>query len=80
MVTLLVCGSELNGIVQTLTSHYGYNRGQIRGAVKLAFNPNQSQRDELYKARVNVVVAFWVRELFYLVTKLLQVNLVLLTE
>ena len=42
-------------------SHFspaGYNRGQIRGAVKLAFNPNQSQRDELYKARVNPVVAF----------------------
>ena len=42
-------------------SHFspaGYNRGQIRGAVKLAFNPNQSQRDELYKARINPVVAF----------------------
>ena len=42
-------------------SHFspaGYNRGQIRGAVKLAFNPNQGQRDELYKARVNPVVAF----------------------
>ena len=36
----------------------GFNRGQIRGAVKLAFNPNQTQRDELYKARVNPVVSF----------------------
>ena len=36
----------------------GYNRGQIRGAVQLAFNPNQGQRDELYKARVNPVVTF----------------------
>ena len=36
----------------------GYNRGQIRGSVQLAFNPNQSQRDELYKARVNPVVTF----------------------
>ena len=36
----------------------GFNRGQIRGAVKLAFNPNQTQRDELYKSRVNSVVAF----------------------
>jgi len=36
----------------------GFNRGQIRGAVKLAFNPNQTQRDELYKARVNPVVTF----------------------
>ena len=36
----------------------GFNRGQIRGAVKLAFNPNQTQRDEIYKARVNPVVSF----------------------
>ena len=36
----------------------GFNRGQVRGAVKLAFNPNQTQRDELYKARVNSVVTF----------------------
>ena len=36
----------------------GYNRGQIRGSVQLAFNPNQGQRDELYKARINPVVTF----------------------
>ena len=36
----------------------GFNRGQIRGAVKLAFNPNQAQRDDLYKARVNPVTSF----------------------
>ena len=36
----------------------GFNRGQIRGAVKLAFNPTQAQRDDLYKARVNPVVTF----------------------
>ena len=36
----------------------GFNRGQIRGAIKLAFNPNQTQRDDLYKARVNSVVSF----------------------
>jgi hypothetical protein len=36
----------------------GFSRGQIRGAVKLAFNPNQTQRDDLYKARVNPVVSF----------------------
>jgi len=36
----------------------GFNRGQIRGAVKLAFNPNQTQRDDLYKARVNPVANF----------------------
>ena len=36
----------------------GLNRGQIRGAVKLAFSPNKSQRDDLYRARVNPVVTF----------------------
>ena len=36
----------------------GYNRGNIRGAVKLAYNPTQSQRDELYRNRVNPVVNF----------------------
>ena len=36
----------------------GFNRGVIRGAVKLAFNPNKTQRDELYRARVNPVVTF----------------------
>ena len=36
----------------------GLNRGIVRGAVKLAFNPTQSQRDELYRARVNPVTTF----------------------
>jgi phage tail sheath protein FI len=36
----------------------GFTRGQIRGAVKLAFNPNEAQRDILYKANVNPVVTF----------------------
>jgi len=36
----------------------GLNRGIIRGAVKLAFNPTKAQRDELYRARVNPVTTF----------------------
>jgi len=36
----------------------GFNRGNIRGAVKLAFNPNKSQRDDLYRNRINPVVTF----------------------
>ena len=36
----------------------GFNRGQIRGAVKLAYNPSKTQRDELYPARVNPIVSF----------------------
>ena len=35
----------------------GYNRGQIRGSVKLAYNPNKSQRDILYPARINTVIS-----------------------
>ena len=36
----------------------GFNRGQVRGAVKLAYNPQKANRDILYKARVNPVVSF----------------------
>ena len=36
----------------------GFNRGQIFGVTKLAFNPTKAQRDTLYKARVNPVVTF----------------------
>ena len=36
----------------------GLNRGVVRGAVKLAFNPTKNQRDELYRARVNPVTTF----------------------
>jgi hypothetical protein len=35
----------------------GYNRGQIRGAVKLAYNPNKAQRDIIYPARINPVIS-----------------------
>lgn len=36
----------------------GYNRGNLRGVTKLAFNPTQTSRDELYKASVNPIVSF----------------------
>ena len=36
----------------------GFNRGQIRGVVKLAYNPRQTHRDELYKNNINPVVSF----------------------
>jgi len=50
--------ARTDNIADSHFSPAGYTRGQIRGAVKLAFNPNQAQRDELYKARINPVVAF----------------------
>ena len=36
----------------------GFNRGQIRGVVKLAFEPRQAHRDNLYKDQINPVVSF----------------------
>ena len=36
----------------------GLNRGQIKNVVKLSYNPNQSQRDTLYKNGINPVVSF----------------------
>ena len=36
----------------------GFSRGVIRGAVKLAYNPNKTERDILYRARVNPVTTF----------------------
>jgi len=36
----------------------GLNRGGLQNVVKLAFNPNKAQRDDLYTARVNPVVSF----------------------
>ena len=36
----------------------GFNRGQIRGVVKLSFQPNKTLRDELYKNGVNPIAAF----------------------
>jgi len=36
----------------------GYSRGNVRGAIKLAFNPDKADRDILYRARVNPVVNF----------------------
>ena len=36
----------------------GFNRGQVRGVVKLAYNPTKAQRDQLYPKRINPVTFF----------------------
>jgi len=36
----------------------GFNRGQIKNAIKLLWSPNKTQRDVLYAAGVNPVVSF----------------------
>jgi len=43
-------------VADAFFSPAGYNRGRIRGAIKLAYNPNQSERDRLYRGRVNPVI------------------------
>ena len=35
----------------------GFNRGQIKNVVKLAFNPSKAYRDTLYKAGINPVIS-----------------------
>ena len=36
----------------------GLNRGNIKNVIKLAYNPNRAQRDQLYKNGINPVVTF----------------------
>jgi phage tail sheath protein FI len=36
----------------------GLNRGVIRGVLKVAYNPNKTRRDELYKIGINPIVSF----------------------
>ena len=43
---------------ETWFSPAGFNRGQIRGVIKLAWNPRKAHRDNLYKDQVNPVVSF----------------------
>jgi len=50
--------ANTDNVADPFFSPGGFNRGQIRGAIKLAFNPTKSQRDILYPARINPVVTF----------------------
>ena len=45
-------------VADSFFSPAGFNRGNIRGAIKLAYNPQQADRDILYRARINPVVNF----------------------
>jgi hypothetical protein len=36
----------------------GLNRGNVRGAIKLSYTPKKSERDQLYRHRINPVVDF----------------------
>ena len=45
-------------VADTFFSPAGFNRGNVRGAVKLSYNPPKAERDILYTARINPVVNF----------------------
>lgn len=59
------CNGDIAGLCvatsATLDDWYspaGLNRGSLRNAVKLAYNPNKADRDELYQSRINPIVSF----------------------
>ena len=59
------CNSDVAGLLVNTAavaepwfSPAGFNRGNLRNAVKIAFNPTKDQRDELYAKRVNPIVSF----------------------
>ena len=63
--TYLACNGDVAGLCvatsATLDDWYspaGVNKGSLRNAIKLAYNPNKADRDELYQARINPIVSF----------------------
>ena len=59
------CNGDVAGLCLQTTevsepwfSPAGFQRGNLRNAIKLAFTPNKTQRDRLYAARVNPIVSF----------------------
>ena len=45
-------------VTDTWFSPAGFNRGQLLGTTKIAYNAKQADRDDLYKARINPIVTF----------------------
>ena len=61
----LPCNGDIAGLCVATSaalddwfSPAGLNRGSLRNAVKLAYNPNKADRDELYQNRINPIVSF----------------------
>jgi phage tail sheath protein FI len=49
--------ANTDNVADAWYSPAGVNRGQLLGVTKLAYNPTQSQRDTLYKGRINPIVS-----------------------
>jgi hypothetical protein len=47
-----------DGVADPWYSPAGLNRGNVRGAIKLSYNPTKGERDQLYRFRINPVVNF----------------------
>ena len=61
----IACNADVAGLTLNTTlnaeswfSPAGFNRGQLRNAIKLSYSPLKDHRDRLYAARINPVVAF----------------------
>ena len=59
------CNADVAGLVLSTTlqqepwfSPAGFNRGQLRNTIKLAYSPLKDHRDTLYASRINPIVAF----------------------
>jgi len=52
------CCVRTDLVADPFFSPAGFQRGQIRNAVRLAYSPNKADRDTLYKKQVNPVVSF----------------------
>ena len=50
--------ANTDSVADAWFSPAGFNRGQLLGITKIAFNPKQADRDTLYKARINPIVSF----------------------
>ena len=50
--------ANTDSVADAWFSPAGYNRGGVRNAIKLSYNPKKAERDQLYRARVNPVVNF----------------------
>jgi hypothetical protein len=59
------CNADVAGLTLSTTlnqepwySPAGFNRGNLKNAIKLAYSPLKDQRDQLYNGRVNPIVSF----------------------
>ena len=61
----IACNADVAGLTLSTAlnqeawfSPAGFNRGQLRNAIKLAYSPLKDHRDRLYSARINPICSF----------------------